>query len=90
MLITVCVEGAVRKGAMPRMMSTTRESSSIPWPMMMSGPAAAPLLADSATVILKRGPGTSAPERAMTKEEKAIRKRLMEDGPSPEKLWPDE
>ncbi len=45
--------------------------------MIMRGPAEAPLFADSAIVILNNGPGTSAPESAIMKDETAIRKRFI-------------
>src|SRR5512143_380091 len=80
-LITVFAEGEVRKGVMPRMMRVMRLISSIPCPMIIKGPADAPLFADSATVMLKSGPGTNAPERAIINDEKPKTKRPISPMP---------
>jgi hypothetical protein len=58
-------------------MRAMRLISNIPCPMIIKGPADAPLFADSATVILKSGPGTSAPERAIMNDENPSNKRLI-------------
>jgi len=77
MLIISLVDEAVRNGATPMIRRTIIPISKIPCPMIIIGPAINPLFADSATVIVKSGPGTSAPDRAMMNDEKAMRTRLM-------------
>jgi hypothetical protein len=75
--ITVFTDGEMRKGVIPKMMSVMRLISRIPCPRIIKGPADAPLFADSATVMLESGPGTSAPERAIINDEKPITKRFI-------------
>jgi hypothetical protein len=72
----------MRKGVIPKIMSMMRLISRIPCPRIIKGPADAPLFADSATVMLKSGPGTSAPERAIINDEKPINMRLISEMPS--------
>jgi hypothetical protein len=66
--MAVITPGLWMKCAKPKIINPTIKASNMAWPKLINGPDLAPLLALSAITAVNKGPGISAPEKAMINE----------------------
>lgn len=76
--ISFNIQGVYINLASPRTIKIIMIISASAWPRIMIGPDLNPCFALSEITAARKGPGMSAPERAMTKEMKNIEIRFME------------